>query len=686
MTGSGVPHEDPAAQLVLGTALARQRRFAEALPHLLAVERQDLDQDAMGRAAFVRALILRHQGDEAGALELLRTASVLASSPEIQRAVDDPAYGLDFVEGSAQASADVSQPQGEGLLQVAPEPRSPAPVETSADDAATALRLFAAGVDALGTDKELALTKFNGAVALDPWMADAWLGVHAAGGDPGKALEMMKLRVDLFGEARAATGRSLASSAPIGAYVNLRLEDRDQLRLCYACHATVKTHYALAASSLRHVGQPAYLAAFVGARLEQWRGNVPHSLDLAREALLGNDQYVEVEARLMLGIGLARMRRFEEATAELVRVEQQQVTPAAIGEAECHRGLILRAQGDEEGARRLMRQALEHTPGFDLPRIALDDPGHGLAFVTPEGEIEGTPAPSVPVPALVPAEDLAEILAELDRWVGLGDIKRQVRVLMAQVKGNLARARHGIAQDRLTEHLVFVGPPGTGKTSLARLVARLYHALGVLQRPTVVEADRSSLVGQHLGSTALKTSAIIDQAMGGVLFIDEAYSLEQEGLVGGDAFGSEAVDTLVKRMEDERDRLVVIVAGYADPMTRFLKSNEGFASRFTSTLRFPSYDAAELLEIATGISMTSGALLGEGTTDLLLDHFERVVRAGDVDRLGNGRLARNVIEKAQRERDFRLFSGVESYDHTIEQLQTIETSDVFGALAEGGSR
>ena len=180
-------------------------------------------------------------------------------------------------------------------------------------------------------------------------------------------------------------------------------------------------------------------------------------------------------------------------------------------------------------------------------------------------------------------------LAELDALVGLEPVKRQVHEIVAQLQVARLRDRQGLASQPPSRHFVFTGPPGTGKTTVARIIGRIFAALGLLVRPEVIEAHRADLVGEHLGSTAIKTSKLIDSAMGGVLFIDEAYALHNEAYSGGDAFGSEAVATLLKRAEDDRERLVVVLAGYTDDMDRLLRSNPGLASRFSTRIAFPSY-------------------------------------------------------------------------------------------------
>ena len=187
---------------------------------------------------------------------------------------------------------------------------------------------------------------------------------------------------------------------------------------------------------------------------------------------------------------------------------------------------------------------------------------------------------------------LESAIAELDELVGLEPVKQQVRAIAAQLRVAKLRDRQGLTSQPPARHFVFTGPPGTGKTTVARILGRIFAALGLLVRPEVVEAHRGDLVGEHLGSTAIKTNRLVDSALGGVLFIDEAYSLHNEGYSGGDAFGAEAVQTLLKRAEDDRDRLVIVLAGYPADMDRFLRSNPGLASRFSTRVDLPQLHRA----------------------------------------------------------------------------------------------
>jgi len=274
---------------------------------------------------------------------------------------------------------------------------------------------------------------------------------------------------------------------------------------------------------------------------------------------------------------------------------------------------------------------------------------------------------------------LEEALADLDRMVGLEPVKRQVRSIAAQLKVARMREERGLPVQPQMRHFVFVGPPGTGKTTVARILGRIFAALGMLARPDVVEATRADLVGQHLGATAIKTNELIDRALGGVLFIDEAYSLVNPGYSGGDAFGTEAVQTLLKRAEDDRDRLVIILAGYEREMDAFLASNPGLASRFDQRIVFPSYTPAELSAIAEAIAAANGDRFDEAAARDLADLFGWVCREGLIDGLGNGRFVRSIYERAAMRRDVRLAAKGTADDA---ELTTITSEDVRAAIDE----
>jgi SpoVK/Ycf46/Vps4 family AAA+-type ATPase len=276
---------------------------------------------------------------------------------------------------------------------------------------------------------------------------------------------------------------------------------------------------------------------------------------------------------------------------------------------------------------------------------------------------------------------LESAIAELDELVGLEPVKQQVRAIAAQLRVAKLRDRQGLASQPPARHFVFSGPSGTGKTTVARILGRIFAALGLLVRPEVVEAHRADLVGEHLGSTAIKTNRLVDSALGGVLFIDEAYSLHNEGYSGGDAFGAEAVQTLLKRAEDDRDRLVIVLAGYPADMDRFLRSNPGLASRFSTRVAFPSYTARDLTRIAVIHAEQAGDDFEPEAIRVLDQIFRQAELAGQIDDLGNGRFARSLFERACACRDVRVVRRL-GESATAADLTVITAEDVRGAYAE----
>ena len=233
---------------------------------------------------------------------------------------------------------------------------------------------------------------------------------------------------------------------------------------------------------------------------------------------------------------------------------------------------------------------------------------------------------------------------ELDELIGLGSVKEEVRSLANFVKLQKEREAKGLKTAKVSYHLVFYGSPGTGKTTVARIVGRIYKDLGVLKKGHTVETDRAGLCGQYVGQTGPKTDSVVAKALDGVLFIDEAYSLVPEGGAGND-YGQEAISTILKRMEDYRDRLVVIVAGYKNEMQRFIDSNPGLQSRFNRYIDFPDYSADELSQIFKMYMQKNQYVLSKEAEAYLKERFEYAVAHKDRN-FGNARYARNVFEKS----------------------------------------
>jgi SpoVK/Ycf46/Vps4 family AAA+-type ATPase len=263
----------------------------------------------------------------------------------------------------------------------------------------------------------------------------------------------------------------------------------------------------------------------------------------------------------------------------------------------------------------------------------------GAASATATQAATETAAPSADArPATSKADAVPALLAELDALVGLGTAKASVRRLIAVQRLNAERTAQGLPEVSGSHHVVFTGPPGTGKTTVARLLGKLYGAIGVVSKGHLVEASRADLVAGYVGQTALKVQAVVEKALGGVLFIDEAYALAR-----GDSqdFGEEAVATLVKMMEDHRDDLAVIVAGYPDEMRTFIDSNPGLRSRFTHYVDFPDYSGDELVQIFVAIAVQAR---GELAPDVLEALPAVVAKAQARENFGNARWVRSLFE------------------------------------------
>ncbi|MGW2375284.1 MULTISPECIES: AAA family ATPase [Kitasatospora] len=286
-----------------------------------------------------------------------------------------------------------------------------------------------------------------------------------------------------------------------------------------------------------------------------------------------------------------------------------------------------------------------------------------------------------PVPRSAGDErELDAALAELSLMVGLEPVKRQVRALSAQLRMSRLRAEQGLPVQPPKRHFVFSGPSGTGKTTVARILGRVFHALGLLSGDHLVEAQRADLVGEFLGQTAVKANELIDSALDGVLFIDEAYSLSNSGYTKGDAYGDEALQVLLKRAEDNRDRLVVILAGYPEGMNRLLATNPGLNSRFTTRVDFPSYRPNELTAIGAALAGRDGDGWDEDAAEELASICTHVVREGWIDELGNGRFIRTLYEKSCAYRDLRLSLLREPPGR--EDLATLRLPDLVQAYGE----
>ena len=281
---------------------------------------------------------------------------------------------------------------------------------------------------------------------------------------------------------------------------------------------------------------------------------------------------------------------------------------------------------------------------------------------------EEEPAPVEDKP--LPPPDLDQVLAELDALCGLERVKKDVKSLINLVKVQKLRQEQGLPVSPMSLHLVFLGNPGTGKTTVARLLARIYHAIGILSKGQLVEVDRSGLVAGFVGQTAIKTQEAVQKALGGVLFIDEAYALVNQE--NGNDFGREAIEVLLKNMEDHRDDLIVIAAGYSGLMEKFIHSNPGLESRFNKYFYFEDYTGPQLMEIFQSMCQKNGYVLSPEAAQWAEQDFLSLYEGRD-ENFGNARDVRNLFEKAVSRQSDRV-AQLES--PTREQLMELLPQDI----------
>ncbi|WP_433548604.1 AAA family ATPase [Streptomyces sp. CA-294286] len=584
--------------------------------------------------------------------------------------------------------------------------------------------------------------EFRAAVRLDPGMADGWLGLHALRIDTTTALLRMHRHRDRFGEQRARHRRTLNSWYWLGWWVQPVLESPRDLLLAHASHWLDGRHVPeldRALAGLPPVDTDSHVRFLHACRaylVKDWEQLVRHTDPLVDDALLG------IESGLFGGMARVRLEMFGQAepllAASLMRCrsEQPQRKELRYWLARAHEGT-----GRSAAALPLYRSVHRVDPAFmdTAARLAAisegdgldgyDETAAGLAAVSRAGVGSGQEAaeaqgdadpsdgggdlrlggdgqlpfggavppgppagvrekPGPPLPAGLPPFPagpsdpalLEQALGELDRMVGMEPVKRQVRALSAQLNMARLRAGQGLPVQPPKRHFVFSGPSGTGKTTVARILGRVFYALGLLGGDHLVEAQRADLVGEFLGQTAVKANELIDSALGGVLFVDEAYSLANSGYSKGDAYGDEALQVLLKRAEDNRDHLVVILAGYPEGMDRLLAVNPGLSSRFTTRVDFPSYRPLELTSIGEVLAGDNGDGWDEEALEELRSISAHVVEQGWIDELGNGRFLRTLYEKSCAYRDLRL-SGYASTP-TRDELATLRLPDLMQAYGE----
>ncbi len=532
---------------------------------------------------------------------------------------------------------------------------------------------------------------------------DAWVGLAAAGDASPRVLEAISRTAVTAGTLQRQLDLqrgALGFQYDAGLYLQFRATVPDDFHLAYAAALATTGNCAEAhriaddvAGRRPGCNEARWVVTAIHYRAGRWSDVVKLLTPIVNDP--GLDELFAHAARITLGIALARLGMYAPALSYLEEPGGPIANAAVDGGLA--KGLVLRAQEDEESAAEVLQDLYAANPDNEQVQQALLDHSFGIVTTTADpiaaradpwdAETEPTEADFIdPQAHERKAALLDEAERELGEFIGLDEVKNQVQRLKSAVSMGIRRQQHGLTVAQRTQHLVFAGPPGTGKTTIARVVAKIYCGLGLLKKENVREVHRADLIGQHIGETEAKTNAIIDSALDGVLFLDEAYALVATGAKND--FGLVAIDTLLARMENDRDRLVVIIAGYRADLDRFLDTNEGLRSRFTRSIDFPSYEPAELVEIAKVMAEHRDSVFDQPALDGMQGLFGHLAAAStpdangvarrSLDIAGNGRFVRNLVERSEEEREFRLDhseqAGAETF--TDADLMTITSDDV----------
>ena len=556
--------------------------------------------------------------------------------------------------------------------------------------------LFDSAVGMLPLSEARSLDLFTEITNYDETACDAWVGRIRCGDTDRVTLFRAWYSRRNFGQLSGAAQISMSTlnaRVPIGGIygdITYPITSPLAVTMGFASSEAAQGNYAdaleamdaSAVSGSEHL--VSWLKAVIYGAAERWTDVI----DEVKGAGKWPDKFLTGAAGVAHGVAAANLGLFTEAERRLTEANDSPAGEACARSIAWFLAMARRSQGNEDAAVALL-EWLQTTHPEPKVSAALKDPSYRLKTTTAE-QIASRSNPWDPSSVVTDnsARDrlLEEAQAELQRQIGLSRVKTQIERYRAATLMARVRAAKGMKVAQPSKHMIFTGPPGTGKTTIARVVANILAGLGVISEPKLVETSRKDFVAEYEGQSAVKTAKTIDAALGGVLFIDEAYALVQERDGRTDPFGQEAMDTLLARMENDRDRLVVIIAGYSNDIDRLLETNEGLRSRFATRIEFDTYSPDEILEIARVIAAANDSTLSPQAADELLEAakvlHDRTLRGRPaLDIAGNGRYARQLVEAAEQCRDMRLAQGLDIEALDVDRLQEINGTDMAEAIA-----
>ena len=555
--------------------------------------------------------------------------------------------------------------------------------------------LFGSAVGMLPSAPARSLELFTEITTVDETACDAWVGRIRCGDTDRVTLFRAWYSRTKFGQLAGAAEISmntLNARVPIGGQfgdITYPVNSPLAITMGFAVHEAAVGNHADAMEALEDVPSSgaehlvAWVKAVIYGAAERWTDVI----DEVRNASSWPDKFLAAAAGVAHGVAAANLGLFTEAERRLTESNSSPAGEACATAIAWYLAMTRRSQGNEESAVALL-EWLQATHSEPKVTAALKDPNYRLVTTTAEKiAARSDPWDPTSVVADTSARDklLIDAQAELDRQIGLSRVKEQIERYRAATQMAKVRAARGMKVAQQSKHIIFTGPPGTGKTTIARVVANILAGLGVIAEPKLVETSRKDFVAEYEGQSSVKTARTIDRAVGGVLFIDEAYTLVQERDGRADPFGTEALDTLLARMENDRDRLVVIIAGYSADIDRLLESNDGLRSRFSTRVEFDSYSPEEIVDIAKVLAASNDSTLSEEAGKRVLEAAtllnQRTLNGKPaLDIAGNGRYARQLVEAGEQYRDMRLARSVDFDSLAVEQLSEINGEDMTEAI------